>query len=288
MRTIVRSPRPWLETTEQHVADITRDDLADAVAGASTIVHLAGPNEVVASRDPEAATHVTVEGTRRIVDAARHAGVDRFVYVSTMHVYGASLEPGRTITEDTPPAPRHPYAVARLASEELLAASDGIEALVLRLTTSVGAPAHPAVDRWSLVANDLCREAVLSGTLTLQTDGSQWRDFIALAEVSRIIAAIVAEPVPAGTYNLGSGEPWTVRQLAERIGDAAERVLGTRPDLIAPPPADTISEPYVIDVAKLADVGHRPRAGVDGAIEETLRFCADWRPDIAAALGADR
>ena len=95
-----------------------------------------------------------------MVEAVADSAVKRLVYMSTVHVYGERMTGGATLTEDMRPEPRAPYAIARLASEHLAAALSrkGIEVVVLRLTNSMGAPAHPAVDRWTLVANDLCRQ----------------------------------------------------------------------------------------------------------------------------------
>ena len=52
--------------------------------------------------------------------------------------------------------------------------------MILRLTNAVGAPADPSVDRWSLVANDLCPPGRADGRLALRSAGVQWRDFVAL------------------------------------------------------------------------------------------------------------
>ena len=58
-----------------------------------------------------------------------------------MHVYGARVREDAVLTEDLRPEPRAPYAVARLASEHLVAAHGGdMEVVCLRLTNSLGAP----------------------------------------------------------------------------------------------------------------------------------------------------
>src|SRR3546814_9959550 len=62
--------------------------------------------------------------------------------------------------------------LARLASEHLL--QSGPDTVVLRLTNAVGAPAHPSVDRWTLVAADLCRSAVSTGSSEERRVGEGW------------------------------------------------------------------------------------------------------------------
>lgn len=266
----VRREVPWLPV-EQIVVDLTTADLEPHFAGADAVVHLAGANEAAA--DPDAALAGTVVATRRVAAAA--SSTTRVVYVSTFHVYGTATG---VVDEATLPAPRHPYAVARLASEHLLGDHDTV---VLRLTNSVGAPVDPAVDRWTLVANDLCRQAVVSGALTLRTHGLQWRDFVHQLDACRVIdAALDRTEVPASTYNLGSGRPTTIRDLATLVQDAFERLTGTRPPLHAPE-APTETPPVVrVAVDRLATVGLRAELPVADAVEETARFCLDHRQEL--------
>lgn len=285
---LVREPAAHLPV-EQTIADLADDAMTDALAGAcagaQTVVHLAGENEVLAAREPAAALSATVVATERLVEAAADAGVKRLVYMSTVHVYGARITEGATLTEDLRPEPRSSYAISRLASEHLAAmlAASGSDLVVLRLTNSVGAPPHPSVDRWTLVANDLCRQGALSGRLELRSSGVQWRDFVALSDVCATIAAVARteDPVlPAGTYNLGSGQATTVRELAGLVQDAFERCSGKRPELHAPDPGPQRPQPYHVSVERAAAYGLRAQTSLQDAVEETVRFCLDHRGEL--------
>lgn len=283
---VVREPAPRLEVA-QTVCDLAVDPvelLVSACEGAEVIVHLAGENEVVASREPAAALAATVVATERLVEAAAQTGIKRLVYVSTVHVYGARIRDGATLTEDMRPEPRSSYAIARLASEHLAAmlTAASSELVVLRLTNAVGAPDHPTVDRWTLVANDLCRQGAQLGRLELRSSGVQWRDFIALSDVTAILAAAsrVDEPVvPPGTYNMGSGTPVTVRGLAAMIQDAFEHCSGRRPELHAPAPAER-PDAYRVSVERAAEHGLRATRPLRAAVEETVRFCLEHREEL--------
>jgi UDP-glucose 4-epimerase len=276
VRAASRRPAPWLPFSVD-VLDLAADNarLTELCSGADVVVHLAGANETVAAEQPDRALADTTAAARRVAEACTTAGVGRLVYVSTVHVYGRALVPGTTVTEDAIPAPRSPYAVARLASEHLVTAAV-CDTVVLRLTNGVGRPVAPGVERWSLVANDLCRQAATTGTLRLRTDGMQWRDFIALADVCRIVAAAL-EPntVPAGTYNLGSGNPLTVRDLAELVQNAVESATGMRPVLYSPAPTAPPDQPYAVATDRLAALGLMAEVPIEHAIDETVRFCLD-------------
>jgi UDP-glucose 4-epimerase len=191
---------------------------------------------------------------------------------------------GATLTEDLRPEPRAAYSIARLASEHVAAAlaGEGTDVVVLRLTNSLGAPAHPAIDRWTLVANDLCRQGALTGRLELRSSGMQWRDFVALRDVRAFVSAACGSAVAPGTYNLGTGKPMTVRDLATLVQDAFERETGERPGLTAPQPQGERPEPYLVSVERAAAQGLRAGTPVSDAIDETVRFCIEHREALAA------
>ncbi|MDQ3292943.1 MAG: SDR family oxidoreductase [Actinomycetota bacterium] len=271
---LVRAPVTWLDDARQVEVDLLDpvERVAEALAGVDTVIHLAGHNEVVAAAEPDRALTETVLAGHRLVRAAARAGVGRIVYVSTVHVYGAQLVGAAVIDEEVPPAPRSIYAIARLAVEHLVAATP--DAVVLRLTNAVGAPVHPDVNRWTLVAADLCRTATSTGAVVLQSSGQQWRDFIALDDVARIVvAATDPEAVPAGTYNVASGRAITVRALAELVQDRVEASTGSRPVLQAPAPTGPDPAPYRVDPGRLAARGLVAEVPISDAIDDIIALC---------------
>ena len=275
---LVRRRRPWLVGAEQVELDLLEPgtNLTGALAGAAAVVHLAGPSEVVAARAPATVLADVVAIGAALGAAAVEAGVGRFVYLSTTHVYGTRAAPGAVLTEDLRPEPRHPYAIARLASEHVLAGL-GVDLVALRLTNTVGAPADVAVDRWSLVVNDLCRQAATDGVLRLRSDGLQWRDFVALGDAVGVVADLALGAGRTGTWNLGSGSPTTVRAVAGLVADAWEACTGHRPPLEAPAPSGPPTEAHVVDTSGLAALGLRCSSPLPAAVAEVAAFCHEHR-----------
>jgi UDP-glucose 4-epimerase len=288
VRALVRNPTPWLGV-EQHAIELAeesaRREIPAALEGVDSVVHLAGEDEVTAAAQPTAALAATIAATHRVAEACAGAGTRRLVYLSTIHVYGARIAPGVTLMEDMRAEPRSAYGVSRLASEHVAAslAADACELVVLRLTNSVGAPYDPAVNRWTLVANDLCRQGAVAGDLQLRSSGMQWRDFVPLQDVcSALVAASTPNGrLPPGTYNIGSGHPTRVRHLAELVQDGFARQTGRRPTLRAPVPEHGPPEPYRVSVERATGHGLRLDTPLEDAIDETVAFCIEHR----AALG---
>jgi UDP-glucose 4-epimerase len=285
VRPLVRRPVPWLQGTRAlDLAVEDPDATARALEGCEAVVHLAGASEVVAAQDPDGSTASTVAAARRVALASRLAGVERLVHLSTVHVYGAALERGGAVDEEVLPAPRHPYAVARLASEHVMA-SAGVPLTVLRLTNSVGAPVDPRVDRWTLVAMELAAEAASGRPLVLRSSGRQWRDFIDLGDACRSLAAAAAGAVPPGTYNLGSGRSRTVLELARSLADEAGRD-GVRPDVVAPGHDGPLPPEVRVEVERLAAHVPPPEVPLEASLRELLDLCrAAPRAGVPAVEG---
>ena len=273
---LVLSERPWLQGAVLKVTGLEQD-AARAVDGADAVIHLAGANEVEAQRDPDRALAATVSASRAVAEGCARGGVRRLIYVSTVHVYGDALVPGAVINEDVVPAPRSSYAIARLASEHVIASYAGdTEVVIFRLTNAVGPPVDPAVDRWTLVVNDLCRQAACGGPLRLLTPGQQWRDFVALDDVQRILlVATDGSAMAASTYNLGSGQPTTIREVADLIADLAVGAGLERTTVEAPPAVSAPTVPYRVCVDRLSATGQRATTPLATAISQTLSFCAE-------------
>jgi len=269
-RDLERVP-PWAGSVE-----VVRGDLRDlvalttAVAGVQAVIHLAAPDEVMSRKDPDEALEVTGQGTHRLLQASLEGGVRRFLYFSTFHVYGPWAR-GR-ITEETATRPVHPYAITHRLAEDYVnwfRHEHGLETLILRLSNAIGCPADPLVDRWTLVFNDLCRQAVLSGHLRLRSDGSQVRDFITLTDVARAIEHCLDLPDWGdGLFNLGSGRTLSVFELAKAIAAAYADSRGKRVEIEHGPgrPGESTS-PFEFCIEKLLATGFVLRGSF---LEETL------------------
>ena len=120
--------------------------------------------------------------TSQLVFAATKVGVPRFIFLSTAHVYSERLE--GVINEHSCPRNLHPYATSNLAGEHsvLFASSrGGIDGVIFRMSNIFGKPINKEVNCWHLLINDLCRQAVVSQSLNLRSNGVQQSDFLPMS-----------------------------------------------------------------------------------------------------------
>jgi UDP-glucose 4-epimerase len=181
-----------------------------------TIIHLASPNEDKCANDPVGCINDHLRNTWELANHAGRNKIKRFIYMSTVHVYGNQLS-GK-ISEDCPLNPAHPYSIMHASGENsirYLGTQFGFEVIILRLSNSFGAPVHSDTSRWKLLVNDLCREIVTKETITLKTSGNQLRNFIPVTHlVDGLIHIIGKSNIDSGIYNLVSNKMMTVMEMA--------------------------------------------------------------------------
>lgn len=274
-------PPVWLPNSTVVSMDWnSSDSLSEACMGISAVLHLAAMNEIDCARDPVAALESNGVYSVRLLEAAKLNNVKRFIYLSTAHVYGVPLA-GR-IDEKMLARPRHPYASSHHAAEDavLAAHDDGkLTGLVLRLSNGFGAPAHPDVNRWTLLVNDLCRQAVVERRLTLRSAGLQRRDFVTLQDVGRAFSHVLdlsREQVGDGIFNVSGAWAPRVIDVVEMVQARCIAILGFAPDIVRPEPtANEVTLPLDFCIDKLLATGFQLLGDRAAEIDATLVLCRD-------------
>ncbi|MDR6395958.1 NAD-dependent epimerase/dehydratase family protein [Herbaspirillum seropedicae] len=271
-------PAPaWLPEMQVLAPDWeSTDELIAACTGHDAVVHLAAMNEIYSGRDPVGALRTNGLASLMLQNAAQSAGVRRFIFFSTAHVYGAPL--AGDIDEATLARPRHPYAIThRVAEDFVLAAHDSgqIEGVVVRLSNGFGAPMTADVDRWTLLVNDLCRQALTTGALKLQSAGTQLRDFITLDDVGRAVQHLVeldTSSLGNGLFNLGD-RTMSILQMTEMVAARASKLLGCDIPIIRPADNGAPVPSLHYHTEKIRNTGFRLRSDIDQEIDSTLLLC---------------
>jgi len=246
------------------------------------IIHLAALNEIDSMKDPKLALEVNTKGTYRLLNLAYKNGIKNFIYFSTFHVYGDVLE--SVITEETPTRPFHPYAISHRAAEDFVNYFKhycGMKTLIFRLSNGYGYPMHKEVNRWTLVFNDLCKQAATEGKILLRSSGKQCRDFISLHDVARAVhnfIFITPDKWGDGLYNLGGNCSMSILEAAQKISDIyrskykKEIKIKTKQDngnLI-------VSKLVKYDIKKLVETGFILKGDMFYEIDKTMDLCKEF------------
>lgn len=263
----------WAKGLDVRIADVTKPEtLKNRIRSGSAIIHCASVNQRSCEADPTQSVLVNGLGTYNMVEEARACGAARFIYFSTFHVYGKVNAP--QITEETPPAPLLHYGISHLLGEMFVgqARMRGLQAISLRPTNGYGAPAHLWADCWMLALNDFCRSAVKDGRIVLATTGEQRRDFVSIRDIIQALELMLGVSPPADpVYNVGGDNVLSIRELAQRVVEVAEKDYEHRIQLDILGKGGDPAVPWVpFRCDRIKKLGYRPRDAKD-EIREAVR-----------------
>jgi len=258
--------------------DVTdRPKLWSLLQDVDCVYHLAArvsvPESVLYPREYNA---VNVGGTVSVMEAMRDVGVKRVVLASSGAVYGDRQE--QPLSEDTPPDPRSPYAVSKLAAEfyvRTIGSLWGIETVVLRVFNAYG-PDQPLPAAHPPVIPNFLRRTVRGGTLVIHGKGEQTRDFVFITDVvEALVSAATAPNIGRSVINIGSGIETSIRDLAQQVLET----VGTSAEWLYKEDQDPGSSRMCADIKRArVKLGYRPQVTLRDGLARTIAKDPRFQP----------
>jgi nucleoside-diphosphate-sugar epimerase len=185
------------------------------------VVHLAElSNDPLGENRPEITFKINHEGSVRIAQAARQAGVRRLVYASSCSVYGVGASD--FVDETSPVNPQTAYAQCKTLVERDLKPMAGRDFCVVFLRNATAYGPSPRM-RFDIVLNDLCALAWTTKKIAMTSDGSPWRPIVHIEDICEAIACALEAPpeaVNGEVFNVGSTrENYRVREIAQIVSE---------------------------------------------------------------------
>jgi UDP-glucose 4-epimerase len=259
------------------VVEYVEGDVTDAAAlsevlrGADAVIHAAGTGgEADCLKDPTRSLLAHVYGTQLLAREARRANVARFVFTSTIAVYGTYGSRAMPLTEEMEPRPDEFYGALKATAERSLVDSGRFR--ILRLSNVYGRGSG-LFSLSSGVAGKFVELIGRGKSLRVYGDGSQRIDYVHIDDACRAYELALGAPEGEGfVYNVGGGRPVSVQELAETAARLAEELTGRRVGVeYAPAPADKLWPDRRLSIEKIErELGWRPRVSVEDGMREML------------------
>lgn len=254
-----------------------RDLVSRLVSEVDFVAHLAAESHVDRSiTDSAPFIRTNVAGTQALLDAARSAGVERFLHVSTDEVYGELPLDRKDLkfTESTPIAPNSPYSASKAASDLLARAAHhtfGLPVVITRCSNNFGPRQFPEKVIPLFVTNLL-----LGKKVPLYGDGLNVRDWLHVEDHCEALLAVLERGRPGGVYNIGGDNERSNLELTRSI----LKIMG-KDDGWIQPVQDRLGHDrrYAIDSSKVQrELGWRPtRSAWPAALEQTVAWYTENR-----------
>lgn len=257
---------------EEVIGDI-RDSafVKRTLEGAQAVVHLACiSNDPSFELDPTLGRSINYDCFPALVDAAKEAGVERFIYASSSSVYGIKTEPN--VTEDLSLEPLTDYSKYKALCEDILnkKRTSGFATLIIRPATICG---YAPRQRLDVIVNILTNHAIMNRRIKV-LGGRQTRPNIHINDMTDLYLQSLQEPIAridGKTYNAGYDN-----QSVDAIADTVRSVVGGGVRVTSEPTNDNRS--YAISSEKLArELGFQATRSIELAVADLVSAFADGR-----------
>jgi UDP-glucose 4-epimerase len=237
-------------------------------ADAGFVFHFAGIGDIVPSIErPVEYMETNIQGTVRVLEAARAANVTKFVYAASSSCYGLAETPTR---EDHPIAPQYPYALSKYLGEQAALHWHqvyGLPVNSIRIFNAYGTRVR-TTGAYGAVFGVFFKQKLAGTPFTVVGDGTQRRDFVYASDVAEAFLLAAETPMAGQIWNLGAGNPQSVNRLVQLIGGPVTHIP-KRP-----------GEPDITwaDIGKITrDLGWQARVPFEDGVGRMIVEIDKWR-----------
>lgn len=229
---------------------------------ADYVFHLAGMMDLVPSMEhPADYMDVNVNGTVKVLEASRKAGIKKLVYAASSSCYGDT--PQCPIPETDPIVCKHPYALSKFMGEQATFHWHqvyGLPANSIRIFNAYSPRFRGSGGTYGAVFGVFLKQKLSGAPFTVVGDGTQGRDFVHARDVAMAFYLASQTDHVGEAYNIGAGKLESVNRIIELLGGGETVHLPKRP-----------GEPDVIyaDISKaIAHLGWEPKISFAEGVAE--------------------
>ena len=252
-----------------HRVDVATEDINALFEGVDWVFHLAALADIVPSIQRPLEYHrANVDGTVAVLEAARHAGVKRFVYAASSSCYGI---PDEFPTPETAPIrPMYPYALTKNLAEQYVMHWNkvyGLPCVSLRLFNVYGPRARTS-GTYGAVFGVFLAQKLAGKPFTVVGDGTQTRDFTFVTDVVDAFVKAAESDLDGEILNVGSGDTYSVNSLVSLLGG----------DVVHVPKRPGEPDCTFADTTRISRMlGWAPKVSFEEGVQVMLEDIDHWR-----------
>ncbi|MBC7330163.1 NAD-dependent epimerase/dehydratase family protein [bacterium] len=249
----------------------SREAMEKALEGVDYVFHLATVNIQAAVKYPELEMETNVGGTVNLLNLCKNLPVKRFVYTSSVSIYGQQKD--FPIKEDAPPILKSFYPAGKYAGEAYCFAFHhhfGLPITILRYSNVYGPRQSPS-NPYSGVVSKFLNSALRGEKIVIHGDGKQTRDFVYIEDAVEATLRSALEPQAIGeVFNIASGKETSIEELAGLIISMVNNSLEI--EYVEPRQIDYVKR-RVLDIQKAQRLlGWSPKTDLREGLKKTYEW----------------
>ncbi|MBU6500573.1 MAG: NAD-dependent epimerase/dehydratase family protein [Patescibacteria group bacterium] len=255
------------EGVEFHEMDVRSKDIYPLFDGAEFVFHLAALTSILwCQEDPVLAADNNITGTVNVLEAAKRAGVKKFIYAETSALYeGITKLP----TDESEVDPQSYYAVSKLCDHffaEAYRRFSDIKTVGLRYFNVYG-PRQDYTRSMPPVMSAFMVKLLKGERATIYGTGQKKRDFVHVNDVNAFhLLCLESDKVDNQVFNIGSGKNYSVKD----IYDLVDEIIGTKLQPELKPDKEGEAEETLADISKAKSMGWEPKMDMRNGLKEMV------------------
>ena len=206
-----------------------QNQLNNILTNIDVVVHAFGPSAQQCLNDPINQISLYNEYTHNLLKAIKLIKIYKVILLSSIHVY--SEKPEGYIDEESSLTNNHPYALSKIAVEDLFnkyPRSD-TKLYILRLSNCYVYPLTNSENCWNLFVNNICKMSIKNNSLKINNNPYDKRDFLPISYFCEIISQIIKNnKIKNGLFNLTSGETMELIEFSNYIKNIVNKIYNTK------------------------------------------------------------
>jgi UDP-glucose 4-epimerase len=216
-----------VEFFDQNINEIKQD--SEMFTSVDYCFHLAGIGDIVPSIErPVDYMETNVQGTVKVLEASRHAGIKKLVYASSSSCYGLASTP---TDENHSVNPEYPYALSKYLGEQTAFHWNSVYGLPVNsicIFNAYGTRVR-TTGAYGAVFGVFFKQKLADKPFTIVGDGEQKRDFVYVTDVAKAFLSAALINSVGQRFNIGAGKPQSVNKLAKLVGENKITYIPKRP-----------------------------------------------------------
>ena len=245
------------------------------------VIHLISLDHHKSEQNPNFVSSINVMPTWNLLDKLSKRGLEKFIYFSTVQVYGSNKK--SFISEETNPSPSNVYGLTHLMSEQICnfySNKTDTYCINVRLSNSFGSPIFKENNCWWLVINDLCKTSFSKEYIKLFSDGSAQKDFIHVNDICSSIKCLINNPsTDKNCYHIATGQTYSILNIAYKIKKVYQIEFGKDIDIFYQDGSKVKKDQNYFDeedhqfsTTNINNIGFKPKYTIELGIKEIFKY----------------